>query len=124
MLLGNNAFCANISGLDFRAFGMKWPGYNNNGKVSDFGVRNYFFIDAVNDNPFYTGTGDQWDLEADVMNWVEIFRFSPWDCWGSNPISNYRYEYGERPPVRVPLPAACLCQIDVSGSGCHSAKGT
>lgn len=93
MLLGNNAFCANISGLDFRAFGMKWPGYNNNGKVSDFGVRNYFFIDAVNDNPFYTGTGDQWDLEADVMNWVEIFRFSPWDCWGSNPISNYRYDF-------------------------------
>lgn len=91
MLLGNSAFCANISGLDFRAFGMKWPEYNNNGKVSDFGVRNYFFIDAVNDNPFYTGTGDQWDLEADVMNWVEIFRFSPWDCWGSNPISNYRH---------------------------------
>ena len=85
-LIGTVAYCANISGLDLRPFGCKIPLANvegGRGKVSDFGVRPHFFIDSENGNIFESDSHKNGD-------WFEIFRFSPWDCWESNPLSNYR----------------------------------
>lgn len=90
MLLKNDSYCANISGLDLRAFGMKGP---KDERVVDLGNRNYFYLDATTDFPyekkFEDAMGDPVQLANDPMAWIEIFQFSPWDCWGSNPISNY-----------------------------------
>lgn len=85
LLLGNRAYCANISGLDFRAYGLKWPAYDNNGEVDDLGLTTYFYIDGENSNPFKT------EYNSDPKKWVEIFKFSAPDCWGSNPMNYYRH---------------------------------
>lgn len=84
-LIGTAAFCANISGLDLKPFGCKIPteADEGRGKTSDFGVRPHFFIDSETDNLFESE-------QKDNTTWFEIFRFSPWDCWGSNRLLNYR----------------------------------
>lgn len=97
MLLRMDSYCSNISGLDFKAFGMRWASATDNQRVTELGVRNYFFIDATRDFPFsktFGGNlGAKEELEKDPMAWIEIFRFSPWDCWGSAPIeTNYRHD--------------------------------
>ncbi len=84
-LIGTVAYCANISGLDLKPFGCKIPQSDieaGRGKTSDFGVRPHFFIDSETDNIFDEGKQNRL--------WFEIFRFSPWDCWESNPMANYR----------------------------------
>lgn len=90
MLLKNDSYCANISGLDFRAFGMKGP---KDDHVIDLGNRNYFYLDATTDFPYAkdypNAMGDPDQLDKDPMAWIEIFQFSPWHCWGSNSITDY-----------------------------------
>ncbi len=76
---------------------MKWPSSTENKRVTELGVKNYFFIDATKEFPFskiYGGNmGAVEDLDNDPMAWIEIFRFRPWDCWGSASIEeNYRHD--------------------------------
>lgn len=87
ILLGNRAYCANISGLDLRAFGLKIPGYYDNGVVEDLGMATFFFIDGTIDNPF-----ENVKFNGDPKKWVEIFKFYAPDCWGSNGIESYRHD--------------------------------
>ena len=107
MLLGNSSFCANISGLDFRAYGMKFPDTNidgGNGKVTDLGVQNYFFIDSTRDNLFYKPNG--YTLDDGLMYYFDIFRFAPWHCWANQPMDNYRYTHHQIAATQVNMPIA------------------
>lgn len=84
-ILKNDAYCANISGLDLRAYGY-WPLQGSN--VSGLGERCYIFLDATKGNPFYNPDPD-YTLEKDPMNWMTIFCFNPWNAWGASGLANY-----------------------------------
>ncbi len=83
MLLKSDSYCANISGLDFRPFGTTHL-LNKDDKTrpQGFGIYNAFFID-ISDKSNDIASNNEYRLP-------EVFKFAPWDCWGSNPLSSYR----------------------------------
>lgn len=90
-LLGTDSYCANISGLDFKPFGVKNPLDSNNnperGLTNQSGATFFFFVDSENDNIF-----ESEQKSADT--WIEMFNFNPWDCWGTNPLNGPNFRSG------------------------------
>ncbi len=91
-LLKSDAYCANISGLDLRAYGF----LNLKGtRVEGLGERCYLFLDATTDNPFYDPSNLEYTIEDNKMNWIAMFCFNPWNAWGSSGLTSYRPHFNQ-----------------------------